>query len=245
MTISRWSSVRLHELPAWLQIEQGALHLWSVPLDPPEPLIRQLGTPLSEKERNIARCFVRVQDQRRYVVAHAVLRILLARYAGIEAHALRFITGPQGKPALAGSSAISFNMSHSGELAIIGISNFRLGVDIEQLRHIDHSATIAQSFFSPAEVAALAPAPAANADEDFLICWTRKEAFLKAVGGGLSIGLDRFEVSVSRDRPAILRIDDAALSARPWTMIHLEPADHYLGATVIEGKVQRVQSLHF
>jgi 4'-phosphopantetheinyl transferase len=203
---------------------------------------------LSDDERNRANRFVYARDQRRYRVAHAVLRLLLARYAGKDARALRFILGPQGKPDLEdeATSAISFNLSHSGELALLAISSTcRLGVDIEQIRPMEDAMAIARSFFAPAEQAALTARPLAERDRTFMTCWTRKEAFIKALGGGLSIDLKSFEVSIDRDRPAFLRINDSRWSAQTWNMVHLEPADGYIGAVVADAAVNQISSMHF
>jgi 4'-phosphopantetheinyl transferase len=237
-----WRSIPLSRLPPRLQLEPGALHVWSVPLTLPECSVDRAASLLSVEDRERAVRFVRPQDRRRFIVAHAALRILLSRYTEIPIHELFFLAGPHGKPALAGVSphAISFNMAHSGERAIIAVSTCELGVDVEELRFLDDADSIARSFFAPAEVAALAAAPDTDGS-GFLICWTRKEAFIKAVGGGLSIGLDSFEVSVLRDRPAILRIGDEGLRARPWSMVHLQQGMDYVGAAVVAGPIARLE----
>jgi 4'-phosphopantetheinyl transferase len=247
MTENRWNQTSVRQLPARLQVDPGSVHLWSIPLDPAEPWFPMWGESLSDEERQRAERFLHAHDRRRYTVAHAALRLLLARYTGVDIHALRFAAGPQGKPALAGAGApaISFNLSHSGELALVAVSTpARLGVDVEQLRPIDDAGTIARSFFAAAEEAALAAVPPADRDRAFLTCWTRKEAFIKALGGGLSIDLASFEVSFSRDHPAFLRIADAALAAQSWRMIHLEPAAGYVGAAVTDAGVSEIRLLH-
>jgi 4'-phosphopantetheinyl transferase len=246
MTELPWRPRALRQLPERLQVGPGALHLWSIPLDPPEPPMHEWDALLSDDERNRANRFVQDRDRRRYRVAHAVLRLLLARYTGKDASALSFVLGPQGKPNLAGEDAISFNLSHSGELAILAISPpARLGVDIEQIRVMDDAIAIARSFFAPGEQAVLAGTPLADRDRTFMTCWTRKEAFIKALGGGLSIDLASFEVSLDREQPAFLRIDDPKLSAQSWSMLHFEPADGYMGAVVTDAAVNDMRSMRF
>ena len=133
-------------------------------------------------------------------------------------------------------------MSHASKLALVGITvEASLGVDVEELRAIDDLAAIAKSHFSIAEVAALASVPLPEAATAFLTCWTRKEAFVKALGGGLSINLDRFDVDISRERPALLQIDGDAASAQKWSMFHVEPALSYVGAVVIDGPKPKIR----
>ncbi len=247
MTESCWNQTSVCRLPVRLQVDPGSLHLWSIPLGLTEPLLRKWGGYVSEDERQRADRFLRAQDHRRYTIAHAALRLLLARYTGLDVHALHFVAGPQGKPALAnaGAEAMSFNLTHSGELAVVAVSSpARLGVDVEEFRVIDDAGAIALSFFAEAEVAALAAVAPTDRDRAFLTCWTRKEAFIKALGGGLSIDLASFEVSLSRERPAFLRIADAALAAQAWSMIHLEPAAGYVGAVVTDAMVSETRLLH-
>jgi 4'-phosphopantetheinyl transferase len=110
---------------------------------------------------------------------------------------------------------------------------------------MEDAMAIARSFFAPAEQAALAARPLAERDRTFMTCWTRKEAFIKALGGGLSIDLKSFEVSIDRERPAFLRIDDSRWSAQAWNMIHLEPADGYIGAVVADAGVNQISAMHF
>ena len=142
-------------------------------------------------------------------------------------------------------AAISFSLSHSGELAVIAMSSLaRLGVDIEQLRVIDDAGAIAQSHFASAEKVALAAVAPAEQNRAFLTCWTRKEAFVKALGRGLSIDLAGFEVNISREHPAFVRIADAVLAAHAWSIIHLEPAVDYVGAAVTDAAVLERRFLH-
>ena len=239
MTESRWNRVTPSQLPPRLHVVPGTLYLWSVPLDLPDRRVGEWESLLSEDERNRAARFVLVHDQRRYIVAHAALRILLARYTGTKSHAIDFVTGPQGKPSLPAGDMTSFNLSHSGELAVIAISSpAQLGVDIEQLRPVGDAHEIARSYFTSAEEAALAAITQENTSKAFLTCWTRKEAFVKALGGGLSIDLKCFDVSLATEHPALLRIEDAAESASNWSMVHLEPVQGYVGAAATDGPLR-------
>jgi 4'-phosphopantetheinyl transferase len=243
MTAQRWIVVRPGLLAPQLKLRAGSLHVWSIPLDLPESVVPDCKSWLSSDERVRAERFIRPVDRRRYVVAHAALRFLLARYAGGDPQSLSLVAGPQGKPALAngGELGLAFNLSHSGELAAIAMSQRNnVGIDIECVRAVPEAATIAKAYFSPAEVSSLGAASPSEFDRDFLICWTRKEAFVKALGGGLSIPLDRFDVDIRLESPAILRVDDEHAPAHAWTMIHLDPSPRHVGAAVLDRPVDEL-----
>lgn len=152
---------------------------------------------LSVDERARAARFVFDRDRDRFVAAHAALRRVLAVYVGCLPAELRFVRDPQGRPSMCGGIALDFNLSHSGHLALIGVAaSGPIGVDIEALRPVVDGAALAQRHFSPAEIAAWTALPSSQQDRAFLACWTRKEACLKALGMGLSVATNDFEVGV-------------------------------------------------
>ena len=183
--------------------------------------------------------------QRRFAVAHAALRILLAAYLGRAPQSLRFSCGSAGKPRLDDvpvERPVDFSLSHSEELAVIAVSaRGPLGADVEFIRPRADSGALAERYFSPRERQALAALPAHEREAAFYTCWTRKEAFIKATGAGLSVALDSFDVTVGRDKPARLiaiagRPDDAAA----WSLHHWEPAAGYVAATALHGRITRL-----
>jgi 4'-phosphopantetheinyl transferase len=245
MPKSYWDRVTLRQLPRRLRVLPGKLHLWSIAPHLPEWRISELAPLLSENELNRAAQFVLALDQRRYIVTHAALRTLLARYTGASSCNIQFFIGPQGKPALPTGDMISFNLSHSGELTVIAISSpAQLGVDIERLRPIRDAREIARFYFTPGEEAALAAVPQEHMNKAFMTVWTRKEAFVKALGGGLSIDLQRFEVSIATEHPALLRARDSTVSTSSWSLVHLEPAHGYVGAVATDGPVRDINFRH-
>jgi 4'-phosphopantetheinyl transferase len=162
---------------------------------------------LSELERARAARFVFAADRRRYVAAHFALRELLGARLAIPAQKIEFELGEHGKPALARRFGCVFNMSHSGELALVGIgcdfpAGVELGVDLETLRPISDAAALAQAHFTTRERAELARVAPGELDRTFLAGWTRKEACLKAVGSGLSIAPSTFECGLAALRSA-------------------------------------------
>jgi len=243
MIATNWPSIGLDRLPPRLRIEKGCVDLWSVPLSLADRAVETLIDFMSADELSSADRFISDKLRRRYIVAHAGLRLLLSRYTGIAAGALDFVFGPQGKPSLASPlSGIAFNLSHSEEIAVVAIAaTDRIGVDIERLREVADATAIARLFFSTIEESMLSAVAQAERSRAFLTCWTRKEAFVKALGGGLSVDLASFAVNLSRELPGFSVFREPDLASIPWSIIHIEPETHYLGATVIDRAPEAVR----
>jgi 4'-phosphopantetheinyl transferase len=180
------------------------------------------------------------EDRDRYIAAHGVLRGILARYLRTEPGALRFDYGPQRKPHLTSApdqDSIQFNLAHSHELALVAVARERdVGVDLEYIRAEVATEPLAERFFSPQEVAALRGLPEAQQAEAFFWAWTRKEAYLKARGEGLTSSLSHFAVSLAPEEPAkLLWVQGDEQEAGRWSLRHLEPGPGYAGALVAEG----------
>jgi 4'-phosphopantetheinyl transferase len=160
------------------------------------------------------------------LIAHGALRSILAIYLDIDAAAVDFDSGPAGKPKLAqnwAGSGIEFNLSHSGEVALIAVTRGgEIGVDVERVREDFAFQPIAQRFFTANEVAALRDLPVALQREAFYKCWTSKEALLKARGTGLSGQLD--EVQIVRTTEAGVRV---TFAAGEWSLTELSPIEGY------------------
>ncbi len=191
---------------------------------------------LSADERQRAARFHFDTDRDRYIVAHASLRDILSRYLQCEPHELKFSTNEYGKPSLPGHD-IAFNLSHSGNFALVALASGRnIGVDIELIREDIELESLARRNFSPREVSELMALPPEQRTLGFFHCWTRKEAYIKAQGLGLSLPLDSFDVSLAPNEPAILRATrpDANESAR-WSLHSLDVESNYAAALAVEG----------
>ena len=239
---SDWSTARLNpwrraEMGDILDLGAGAVHVWRIELDVPALIRARLWTVLTEDERRRALRFHFAADTERFVVAHAALRLILARYlGGADPAALCFSTGAFGKPALAG--APQFNLSHSDALALCAVARTRVGVDVERIRPDFATDDIASSHFSRHENAALRAVPPAQRSAAFFACWARKEAYIKARGEGLSLALDTFDVSLSPGETAAIvgtRPDPA--EARRWSLSSLDVGRSYAAAVVLEGEL--------
>jgi 4'-phosphopantetheinyl transferase len=177
---------------------------------------------LDDEERRRSERFVRATDRRRFTLAHAGLRLFVARCLDVEPAKVLYENADHGKPQLVPDLApLEFNLSHSGELALIAASPDRsVGVDLEQVRELRDVLDVADTHFSLAERQALRSVPPADRTAAFFRCWTRKEAVIKATGQGLALDLGSFDVDLEPgSRSALQRFggrsgDEAALSLR-------------------------------
>jgi 4'-phosphopantetheinyl transferase len=220
-----------------LQLQPDEVHVWLADLDEPSP--DSLKSLLTEDEIVRAERFHFEKDRKHYIVARALLRKLLAAYLGTTAGELRFNYAEKGKPSLAGveNSLLNFNLAHSHAKAIYAFSRGReLGVDLEFIREDFGGEEIAERFFSPGEIAALKNAPPELTKEAFFHCWTRKEAYIKARGEGLSMPLDVFDVTLLPGEPAaLLRNHKEPAEVTRWSMQSVPVPDGFVAALVAEG----------
>lgn len=181
-----------------------------------------------------------------FAVARGLLRILLGEYLSVDPGDLEFELLPHGKPRVILSQnpdRIEFNIAHSGNLVVMAFARgIPVGVDVEWCgRKIGDRDAIAERFFAPGEVRRYEALPDAEKHRAFVNCWTRKEAFVKAIGDGLSMPLSEFEVAFELDQP--VRIISGAAS--DWTLWSWEPQPDYAAAAVAKGQVSYVNKLTF
>ncbi|WP_245258180.1 4'-phosphopantetheinyl transferase superfamily protein [Afipia sp. 1NLS2] len=196
-----WESPQSHP-PLW----EDEIHVWQSHLVADAGTQSLLHSYLSEDENERAARFRLDRDRNKFVTTRGTLRILLARYLQARPKDLMFLLGPEGKPALTAESAgemLSFNVSHSQDVAVFAFGqNRNIGVDVERVRFDVEYDDIAQHYFSVGEMQSLAKLPRGNRREGFFLCWTRKEAYVKAGGRGLQIALDSFDVNLEPGDPA-------------------------------------------
>ena len=221
-------------------LPEREIHVWAIPLDPAPEVVEQLARSLAADERERAQRFRFDRHRRRYQVGRGVLRELLGAHLGLPPGEVVFSYGPRGKPFLGGpaaASGLSFNLSNSHELALVGLLRGpEIGVDVELLKPMPDLEQIAERFFSASEREALRRLPAGQKREGFFNCWTRKEAYLKAVGEGLAAPLDSFDVTlIPGEPPRMLTLKGDAERASRWSYRCFRPATDYIGALAIEG----------
>ncbi len=227
------------------------IHLWSVDLCPPPERIEELRLLLTGAEIERADRFHFDRHRRRFIVRRGVLRLLMAGYLGRRPEELRFEEGEKGKPFVAQETAVAgerlhFNLSDSKDLAVYAVTRgAELGVDVEILRPMPDAQGIAEHFFSVEERDRLRRVPPERKARAFFNCWTRKEAYIKAIGEGLSEPLDRFSVTLLPDEPArFVHLGGDAERAAGWTLHHLVPGDDAVGALALEGEGWRIAACH-
>jgi 4'-phosphopantetheinyl transferase len=225
--------------PTTPDLAPGQIDVWQASLDPGSAILGELRTNLSDDEIARALRFRFDEHRNRFIAARGILRDILGIYLGRRPQAVEFIYGAFGKPDLKDRGAggeVQFNLSHSGELALFALAiNTRLGIDVEQIRPGPADLAIAERFFSRSEVTSLRALPASLQAEAFFNCWTRKEAYVKALGGGLQIPLDSFDVSIAADEPVALHLSHDQEKETNWSLRALHPAHGYAAALVAEG----------
>ena len=231
--------------PENIMCAEPFVHVWCASLERTPNHLQSLWALLSPDERRRAESFYFRKDRDRFVLARALLRIVLGRYLKLNAAEVRFSYSAYGKPALAqgcGTGEIRFNLSHSNALALYAVTRGReIGVDIEYIRPELAGEEIAERFFSAAEAEALRRLPAHQRTEAFFNCWTRKEAYIKAIGEGLSVPLNEFDVTlVPGEAARLLKTSGNLQEASRWSLLELAPAPGYVAALALEGELNGV-----
>jgi 4'-phosphopantetheinyl transferase len=223
----------------WTAFLRTDVHIWRVRLDLRGSAFDRLDSVLSEHERDRARRFRFEHLQQQFTIAHGAVRVLLGRYLSAAPDRLRFGEGSHGKPELSEpSTAIRFNLSHSNDLAVLAVAGDRdVGVDIEAMRPVPEMDEIAERYFSHQEAIDLMQTAGDARERNFFRIWTRKEAFIKAIGEGLSCPLDSFAVSFASDDAArLLHLRGDAAAGRSWQLHAFEPAPGFAGAVAYRGE---------
>jgi 4'-phosphopantetheinyl transferase len=222
-------------------LRPGDVHLWCASLEVPPAVIARLRETLSDDEGRRADRFRAGPLRDHFVAGRGTLRAILGRYLGGQPRGLRFDYEPHGKPQLAppwDAGGLRFNVSHSHGLAVVGVTAGReIGVDVERVRPRVNAARLIERFFSPEERRQWQRLPEESRLTAFFCGWTRKEAWLKAVGHGLSFPLGDFSVSLAPDEPArLLAIRGSTAEAAAWWLESCPPGPDYVAAVAVRGR---------
>lgn len=214
-----------------MDVADHEIHVWVAATRETNNFRQSCYPVLSAAEQERARRFKFEKDERLFAIAHAALRSILSSYLSVAPNEIEFVIGPQGKPRLAAASRenLFFNLSHSGELAVIAFAARELGVDAECVKENFGFEEVAGHFFTAREVTALRALPSHLQRRAFYQCWTCKEAFLKAKGTGLSGELDEVQI-VSNGEGA--RINAYVPG---WSLKEIDVGDGYAAAVVSAG----------
>jgi|SRR5579863_627475 len=222
------------------------VHVWRVSLDIQETYVQFLELTLATDEYARAAQFRFQKDRKRFIIARGVLRAILGRYLAKDPQTLRFCYNNYGKPFLIGESAsevLCFNMTHSHGMALYAVTQDRdIGIDLEYIDTSIACEQIAVHCFSPNEVHMFRTIPASMQHNAFFSCWTRKEAYLKARGTGLSLALSQFDVSVIPGAPAaLLDTREEGQDSASWSLYDLSPDPHFAAALAVNGHPRHLE----
>jgi 4'-phosphopantetheinyl transferase len=226
------------------ELAAGEVHLWRICLETDSEAIHAGRAILSADEIVRADSFRFERDRRRFTMARAAMRRILAQYIGQEAQSLIFEYGSRGKPSLgsgADAKGVSFNLSHSHELSLLGVTgNLRLGVDIEFIGEKIAGDDIARRFFAVDELDYLAQLPEEQRTCAFFDLWTRKEAYIKALAEGLSVELNSFSMLPCKDAAVLSFSEGNPAQEKHWSAYAIRAGPAYRAALVVEGVAHKI-----
>lgn len=214
-----------------ITIGPDLVDIWAWRLDVSRDRLSRFTAALSESELGRAARFRHERDRMRFIAGRGGLRDIISCYLGVPAKRLVFNVNAFGKPRLpARRPPLHFNLSHSGDMAVLAVSDrYHVGVDIEEILPLRED--VAGRFFSAMERQALRFVPPEKYLGAFYRCWTRKEAFVKAHGAGLSFPLDAFDVSVhAAGEPKLLSLDGDKDASAQWRLLNVALPPHFVGA---------------
>jgi medium-chain acyl-[acyl-carrier-protein] hydrolase len=228
-----------HDWSCHAPLGENDVHVWQARLDVDEERVRHWASMLVPEELARAERFHFRIDRQRYVVGRGVLRRMLGEYLGMRPTEVGLWYNSHGKPALTGESdrgGVKFNASHSGDLLFLAIAKGReVGVDVEHVRRLPDWRELAGRYFAPTELAELDTVPAPERERAFFQCWTRKEAYIKAQGLGMTLPLDQFAVSLAGEPARLVSTDHDPAQLSRWTLRDVSPGGDYAAAVVADG----------
>ena len=237
--MSQW--VALSGSGGSFRLAENDVHVWRANLDIAASARDNLSAHLSLEEKTRAARFVSPTDRNRFTLARAILRELLGGYLQLPPAHILIETAPRGKPVLRMGAAVPdvrFNLSHSHGLALYAFALHReVGIDVEMIRPEFATEDSVERYFSAREREGLRAISGELRTEAFFVCWTRKEAYIKARGEGLYIPLDTFDVTLTPNQAAVLSSTDSDR----WELRSIHPAPGFAGALVVEAPVSRLQ----
>jgi 4'-phosphopantetheinyl transferase len=214
------------------------VHVWLVSMEASHWSVQELSASLSSDEKERAQSFRFEHLKRRFCVSRGLLRFFLGTYLATPPCDIEFSYGRYGKPSVAGVEGFQFNVAHSENVTVYAFAHgCELGVDVERIRNMEDIDAIARHFFCSEEAADLDSIQLPKRLDSFFACWTRKEAYIKATGEGLSASLDGFRVALRPgEAPSFVHIDGSASEAQSWSLYSLRPNERYIGALAFRGK---------
>ena len=233
--------------PSILKIDDSKIDIWSVSIEQHVNKLPDYWELLSSFEKEKANRFRFEKDKNCYVIARGLLRILLSRYLNLKSQKINFRYAEKGKPYLQHPSNIKFNLSHSKNCIVLAFTkNIEIGIDVEYTKNNLEILQVADSFFSKQEIKELKSLQPIYRLSAFYNCWTRKEAFIKATGDGLSFPLNQFTVSLESSKSAeIKEILWDNKEKDLWSLETFTPQKDYIGAVASRNKIKDINYYKF
>lgn len=231
----RWP--RLPDSPA---LPHDQVHIWRFSIESLDEHSDSFARTLSDDERTRAKHYHFLRDRTKFLVRRGMLRVILGRYLSVEPNRIQFDHGTYGKPRLASkfdSDRLEFNLAHSHNLAVYAFTRKRrIGIDLEKIQPLPNLEQISSQFFTSQESEKIQRLDGNARLLAFYHCWTRKEAYVKAIGNGLTHPLDQFQVSVEPTQPArLVRVKGQSQETARWSFKSFVPASGYVSALAVEG----------
>lgn len=229
-----------HALPYGLQLPKGEVHIWSASTEGSDEQFISLQGILSADEAQRAGKYYFEHDRMRFVLSRGLLRLIMSRYLDVEPGTISLCYNHFGKPELAsisGGNTIQFNISHSGKLVLYAITcGHRVGIDVERIRHFQEAEEIVERFFSAGEKMKFRSLPEDISDRTFLTYWTRKEAYVKALGEGLSYPFHSFCVAYPfGEQGRLIQNLPCREESIVWSIADISIDPQYIAAIAVEG----------
>ena len=227
-------------------LKENLIHVWSCSFSKSKSKLSRFEGFLSENEKKRAAKVKFEKDKSSFIISRGVLREILSGYLGISPSKVTFEYTSYGKPFLSKYN-LKFNISHSGDLAVFVFNmESEIGVDIERIKNNLNVLELTDNFFSKNEIESLHAMPPEQLNRAFYRCWTRKEAFIKAEGSGLSFPLNQFTVSLDNDCQAtLLKTEWDSSEKENWSLFSFVPEDGYLVAVAVRQKLVSVRYFSF
>jgi 4'-phosphopantetheinyl transferase len=236
--------LRAKKRPDAVKFSENCVHVWQAHLELSSFQLQEFSGFLSEDERDRAKTFLFAQHRTHFIAARGFLRLILSRYLSIHPKLIRFRYTAFGKPVLdfpLAENPLHFNLSHSEGIALYVVSKRECGIDIEALHQQIDFMQLSEQFFSANELKRLHELPDSAQRTMFFQLWTRKEAYLKAIGQGLSLPLHQFDVSQSPDKPVLhLNTTDDEIEETDWYVKNFIPQEGYMAAVALKGNHHQI-----
>jgi 4'-phosphopantetheinyl transferase len=229
-----------------VSLSGNEIHVWQIDLETQIHNSKAYWSYLSNFERSRANNFRFEIHKNKYIIRTGILRILLSNYLMCQPNEIKFEIGDFGKPKLTNSD-LAFNLSHSKNKAIIAIAlDLQLGIDIEYIDEKKEAKQIAKNFFSNEEINQLYTLEDVKLADGFFNIWTKKEAFIKAIGTGLTYPLDSFDVNLDViEKNALTHVGTSFAKAKKWNLFSIKTFKNYKAALAYKGKAKEIHYFNY